>query len=235
VEILESLPAMDRVVEALIELGCAYRDLAKVIRGPLRRDQERDTSRITETVKENARKGQQALRRAADIAKNRGIVGRQIDALVNLAWLHYYVLEDEQALSILQEAQELIPQEFYITERGRPQIDRGETVVPTLMQLGKIALLCGQIRFNEYQRRKDSSSLEQAIEHYVLSLEYDSLASDQVFRDMRRGMDRIYERLSTLSPQELADVGKMVGNIEEKYNLRKSRMQQFLRESYVML
>ncbi len=74
VETFESLPAMDRVVEALIELGCAYRDLAKVVRGPLRRDQERDTSRITETVKENARKGQQALRRAADIAKSRGIL-----------------------------------------------------------------------------------------------------------------------------------------------------------------
>ncbi len=235
VEIFERLPAMDRVVEALIEMGCAYRDLAKVIRGPLRRDQERDTLHITETVEENARKGQQALRRAADIAESRGIVGRQIDALVNLAWLHYYVLEDERALSILQEARELIPQEFYITERGRPQIDRGEAVVPTLMQLGKIELLCGQIRFNEYQRQKDQSSLEQAIEHYVLSLEYDTLASDQVFRDMRRGMDRIYERLSTLSPQEMTDVVKMVGNIKEKYKLRESRMQQFLRESYLVL
>lgn len=232
VKIFEELPALDRQVEALIELGCAYRDLAKVVRGPI--PQEKVASYISEQVKEAAEKGKEALRRAATIAGEQKVVGRQTDALVNLAWLHYYILEDDQALNILEEAKSLIRSEFYITEQGRPSIDRGEAVVPALMQLGKMELLLGQIRFNEYQRRNELLYLTQAIEHYVLSLEYDVLASDQVFRDMRRGMDRIYERLSTLDPQTRNKMGEIITSVEEKYKLGESRLRQFLRESYLM-
>ncbi|MEM3646842.1 MAG: tetratricopeptide repeat protein [Thermofilum sp.] len=232
VNICERLAALDRQVEALIELGCAYRDLAKVVRGPLPR--KRDASHISEQVKRIAEKGKEALRRAAEIARAQKVVGRQIDALVNLAWLHYYILEEDQALAELEKAQKLIPAEFYITNRGRPHINRGEAIVPALMQLGKIELLRGQICFNEYQHRDDLSRLEQAIEHYALSLEYDFLASDQIFRDMRRGMDRIYERLSSLPPQTQSTLDKIVANVEAKYKLGASHLRRFLKENYLM-
>jgi tetratricopeptide (TPR) repeat protein len=226
----EEVKSPDRQVEALLELGCAYRDLAKFQRGP---------KKDLETARKSASSGHVHLEKAAQIAGAHAIVNRQIDALVNLAWLYYYVLRDEDAKHVLDEAVKLIPPAYYITPRerglgGLPILDKERATIPFTVQLGKAELLRGQITFNYFERsgNKDTDLLKAAAERYTLSSEYDRLFSEQVFRDMRRGMDRIYERLRTLSVRELQVVYDAVTKTERQYGLSKSYMRQFLEESF---
>ncbi|RLC92064.1 MAG: hypothetical protein DRI77_13255, partial [Chloroflexi bacterium] len=240
-EIFAHRGAVDRQVEALIELGCAYRDLAKVLRGPILRPED-----VNPDAKALADKGKQALKKAAEIAPRGEIAYRQVDALVNLAWLHYYIFEDQYILenpqSPLVQAESIVPKSYYITpvrvtsrgERrgGTPQLEREQAIFPFLAQMGKAQLLRGQIAFNRFEREEKKENLNEALEHYTLSLAYDTLFYEETFRDMRRAMDRIYERLNTLDPATLKIVYDIVESVEEKYGLEESRMTRFLRESF---
>ncbi len=229
-ETFRELGADDRVVELLIELGCAYRDLAKVKRGPHPTQES-----ITPLVQEFAEKGKKALEEAARIADERGILYRQVDALVNLAWLRYYVLQEREAEETLKKAFQLIPDQYFIKEgSGLSQLDRREMMIPLLMQLGKGELLRGQIQFNEYEREGEEKALERAIEHYTLSLEYDHLASEREFRDVKRAKERIRERLARLNLQALSRAKQMLGEVEERYNLETSEMRRFLEEEFLV-
>lgn len=236
VEVFRELRSADRQIEALIELGCAYRDLAKIHRGSLPAPED-----ITGKVKDLAESAVGALTEAAGIAKGR-ISYRRVDALTNLAWLHYYILDDQQAVKVLNQAKEIIPAEYFCqpvvtmpdgTRRGGfPSLDPKTAVVPFLLQLGKAELLQGQIAFNSFQHGR-FRELQNAVLHYTLSLEYDSLLfGDRVPRDMGRGMDRIYERFDTLNPSELKKVYDLVEEVEEEYGLEKSRMMRFLEENF---
>lgn len=250
VHILEKVDEPARLVEALIEVGCVYRDWAK-----LRRDYpnvlaegEKKPGAGVYTAKELVEQGERALLKAAELAKRYGIRYRQVDALVNLAWLRYYtelyvgtpdfdkaraLLEDE----VLAQVEEIIPATYHITPVGEtrggpPTLEPERMIIPFVVQSGKLELLRGQIAFNRFIQsgNKETSALKEAVEHHTLSLAYDTLFSEQVFRDMRRGMDRIYDRLRTLNIQELKIVHETLAGIEGKYGLGPSRMGRFLVE-----
>ena len=271
VAIFREMGETDRLIEALVELGCDYRDWAKWrrdYREPLT-EGERKRGRAW-TMEELAERGAEALLEAANLAASRNIRYRQVNALINLAWLRYYVelyvdapdfdaalrrLRDE----LFAEVDRLIPEGYRIRPRevdrdsgriqgGVPVLDETTMIVPFLTQLGKLELLHGQIAFNRFVRsqNKDEAALREAAEHYTLSLAYDTLFSDQVFRDMRRAMSRIYDRLRTLNPKELRVVYETVEEVEARYGLvedgrsrvyrpaerRRSRMYRFLRDMF---
>lgn len=220
-KIFRELKSPDRQVEALIEVGCAYRELARF------------QLEMGEDAQDAALKGQQALEEAAQIAGEQQIRGRQVDALVNLAWLNYYIRRYDLAGSCLDQAQELIPQHYYITPSQKgPTLDKEQVVVPFLVQLGKAELLRGEIAFDQFGEHKDISALKNAGEHYTLSLEYDMLFSSRTARDVRRGMDRIYERLKQLNISEMRAVCNAVADAEKQYGLGISQMRRFLEENF---
>lgn len=239
-KIFDEIQEPARQVEALIEVGCAYRDWAKFRRDypDLLAEKEKAEAKA-KSLSDLTAQSQQALQQAAQIAEQLGIRYRQVDAMVNLAWLHYYVFEDEKAIAMLDKVTALIPQAYGITPYekglgGLPILDKEKAIIPFWAQLGKAELLRGQIAFNRFARssNKDIDALKETAEHYTLSLAYDTQFSDQEFRDMRRAMDRIYERLKPLNAAEMLVVYDAVADVEKKYNLGESRMKRFLERNF---
>ncbi|HIP87814.1 MAG TPA: tetratricopeptide repeat protein [Anaerolineales bacterium] len=268
----------DRQVEALIELGCVYRDLLRflmqslhqgdlvprlaedLIRGLERKsigerlltreEVERNLNEAIERIKQRlVDKGEKALRQAAEIAAAReGIRYRQMEALVNLAWLYYYLdplqRGEKRVEKILEEAEKVRPGEYVVSRlmESRPKDD--QIVFPFLVQSGKAELLRGQIAFNQYwEGERGEGDLKKAVERYLLSLAYDAMLFPHSFRDMRRGMDRIYERLSQLQHRDLHRVWEWTKEFEQQYSLKNwvldertgekgSRFRRFLLDSF---
>lgn len=221
----------ERAIEALIELGCAYRDQAKVMRGP----HPPKKQPISPDVAAVALLSEQTLEKAVELAEqNPRFLHYKVNALVNLAWLKYYILDDNSASDRLNRAQSHIPESYYIKPvvenlGGLPTMVEDNVIVPFLVQLGRIELLRGQIAFNDYESTHQESVLDAAMEHYTLSLAYDTLFPNQSSRDMHRGLKRIQEHISDMD-LDLGDLLRKVKRYEEKYGLgSNSTMKRFLK------
>ena len=233
-EILEITQAVDRKSEAFIELGCVYRDLAKVMRGPSPTPES-----ITEAVKELEKNSESALRKAVILVQDKPQFNYLfVRAYMNLAWLYYYVLEDDQARETIQYTRKHIPLSYHITPLGEddfgvssgglPRISRGKAIVPYLVELGKAELLLGQICFNAYKHSQEEKDLRETLEHYALCLAYNTLLSEQSTRDGRRAMDRIYQNIKGLNKRDLLSI---VGEFITKYGLGdRTRIKRFIEE-----
>jgi hypothetical protein len=187
-----------RLAEAKIELGCVCREW-------VRRLTEHDPKRS-----ELLEMGEQALEEAVEIA-GEAYFYRAIDALVNLAWLYYYIGDSKRAEELLaNQVRKRIDDEYlYTTDHG---VDKEEFsgVIPWIwVQLGKADLLLGVIRFDEYQRRDREKDMEGAEEYlrkaghnWALSLSYDALFGDD-FRDLDRGLSVLYDKIAGLNEDEM--------------------------------
>jgi tetratricopeptide (TPR) repeat protein len=232
----EEVPERLRLVEALIERGCAYRDWARL--WPEYHD-EGDPDQA-ELIEKGINALKEAAKQAADVFPY-----RQMDALVDLAWLYFYVDRPEECRETMQKAEKIVPEEYFITQ-GKPQVD--EPMAFFWVQLGKMRLLQGQIMLQRYWdklrvkgKMRDEKLLHQVAEHFTLTLAYDELFADD-FRDMRRAKDTIYEALKGVNVQELEALYEGVDQAAEKYNLDRSpkkggqparpRMRNFLEEYF---
>jgi len=215
-----------RLVEALIELGCTYRELALRSNGEERVRLARDSEK--------------ALREAARQAHGR-FTYREVDALVNLAWLHYYtgdkagaqrILQGDKSQNISSEVLPLIPTEYLITqEHGVRQVEN--PISWYWVQLGKADLLLGQIAFDEYEqvnntlkaqgvlpeeRKQAWPHLKEAARLWTLALAYDSRYGKS-FRDLKAGQRRIYANLDGLNVDEMNLVRKSIAQTIEDYHI----------------
>jgi tetratricopeptide (TPR) repeat protein len=213
-----------RLIQALIELGCVYRDWANIRNKNEGPDPDRSAL---------ASKGEEALRRAIrEAAEEEELLYLVVNAQVNLAWLYHYVDDDEKAHHELKEAIDRTPREYYIEQgRGLPKRD-----LPTAyfwVQLGKAHLLYGQIAMRKFQDSKDLEHLREAARHYTLSLAYDQFYAPD-FRDMRRGTERIYNNLKGLNVQvEFPAVYEEVDKVAKEYKLETpTLMDKFLFDSF---
>lgn len=223
-----------RLIEALIELGCVYREWARL--------RPKDPSSEDGSPNELAERGQQALRQAAKRAHG-VLVHKEVDALVNLAWLRYYVKDPDGARQIIEQQVYALADQYRTLEGPRlpPPTDPNTFI---WVQLGKSQLLLGQIAFDRYQvldqQRKQTGVevepsepfLRQAALHCTLSLAYDELFAND-FRDLRAGLDTIYRNLKKLNSEELQTVYRAVRQTAEDSHLDSpSQMQVFLEKSF---
>ncbi|GAB4412251.1 MAG: hypothetical protein Kow00123_26040 [Anaerolineales bacterium] len=199
--------------QALIELGCAHRDLVRILSGD-----ERNTHRNL---------GEDALRKAMEVAKvDPNLRHLGIDAEVNLAWLYHYAVNDKAAEQAAESARRSACGALGLGEREIPKKDRRLDQSFLLVQLGKIELLLGEIAL----QRND---LVAAGEHFAASLAYDERYAPD-FRDMRRGLDKMYTLLKDLNADEFKEILKGVNQATENYKNLSSptRMHAFLEESF---
>ncbi len=224
VEIFETkIPEPLRLVEAYLELGCIYRDWAKLPPYDHTDDRKDDPEKA-----ELLSKGERTLRQCAQVAHN--IPYRQVDALVNLAWLYYHVGNSEQAKQTLGQALRIIPPDYEITEKDG--IPTSNKPVPFFwVQMGKAALLEGSIAFNRYQKDSQPKDLKKVAHEYLLCLAYNELFS-QDFRDLRHAKDQIYERLKKLAIEDLQSVFRMAANISRQYHMDQPRLLNFIEKDF---
>jgi len=238
-----------RQVEALIQLGCAYRDLMYVYR---MYPGEQSVEELTDLAR---RTFNEARRLAA------GDSLQTLDAWVREAWTNYYLasyyrrlaqdrnfeLADDAISKVnacLDAANGLIdayyPHYRITRKQGRLARQEEEIVIPALVQIAKIELLNGQMAFNRFENCRveiagecpeADIAIREGVGHYTLSMEYDDIASPGFnFRDIRRAKERISERLEKLNASEWQLVYEAVSATEEAYQLPlgKSAMSRFL-------
>jgi tetratricopeptide (TPR) repeat protein len=232
----DEVPERLRLVEALIEQGSAYRDWARLWpehHGEKHTDQDK-----------LIKKGIAALKQAAQHATY-VFPYRQVDALVNLAWLYFYTGESEQAQKTVEEAKAIVPGKYYIIQ-GVPQVD--DPMAFFWVQLGKMHLLQGRMILQHYWKKpsvkgevRDDKMLREVTEHFTLTLAYDELFSDD-FRDMQRAKDTMYKALKGVNVRELETLYEGVAQTAKKYGLERRpkeigqparpRMRNFLEEYF---
>ncbi len=225
-----------RLIEALIELGCIYREWARL--------RPRYESKEDPKPQELAERGEYILRRAAKEAHEL-LPHREVDALVNLAWLRHYIKDDAGAAQIIEgEVYSLAEAYRHLESPELPAIADPNAFI--WVQLGKAKLLLGQIAFEKYQAQYERLKrqgvdtaeaiplLQEAARHFALSLAYDELFADH-FRDLRAGLDVIYRDLKGLNPQEFQIVYEEVKRTAKNLKLDQrgpSRMQVFVERSF---
>jgi hypothetical protein len=221
---------LTQVIQARIEQGCTYRDLAW-IRSQAQKDEAE--SRIL------VERGEDALRMAIKSGEAEPDLRHLVvDAQVNLAWLYAYADKDDRAETELQKAIERVPEEYRIAPlRGLPDAALPQSFL--WVQMGKAHLLLGELAIGRYRRcvgQECLDHLETSAQDYTLSLAYDELFAHD-FRDMRRGMERIYDALKKLNRrEEFPAVYRGIDKAAEKYDLDlPTRMHRFLDESFGLL
>jgi tetratricopeptide (TPR) repeat protein len=230
------VPEPARLVNALIELGCAYRDWARLWPNYTPRSDDLDCAKLVQF-------GESALHEAAEIARSQQ-PHRAVDALVNLAWLKYYIGDVAGVEAELKQVQAIVKDDYFIsTEEGLPS---GELDQPFYwVQLGKVYLLKGHIAFNryfqadlEYKSNEDQkqiviegmlakaeAALKEAASMYALSLAYDDLyGRGQRFRDLKRAETRIHDRLKGLNVEEMQIVKEAIQAAAVAYHLGQPRL-----------
>lgn len=210
----KSIKEPERQVEALIELGCTYRDFAKY---------SRKGFEVTKETKDYGKKAEQALRRAATIARREKITYRAVDALVNLAWLKYYLRQNIE--DILEEAFAEVP-DFYVTIHKKKGFNNSmdNLVVPYLIQMGKAYTLKGQMYFslfNDKNKERDEreQKLKDAIKSHALALQYNAMVGEAVIMQMRNTHERIYGNIRKLNQEELSIVTSALDGFEKEHRI----------------
>lgn len=218
-----------RQVDALIEKGCARRDAVRLLRN----------FGISLFGKEKwIKESQQALEKAAEIAK--GFVKeplvhhRQVDALVNLAWLGFYVGEEGHAIQVDAEKRaEALLKEYELPEgKPKPEIHGKPKYQPLLStQLGKLYVLRGHQTYESNpdawkERIEDICQIPARLEetykklawYYCAGLEHSALYSPE-YRDLRLAKQQIFDNLKILRPTNLELLMKKIGEFEKYYGI----------------
>ena len=222
--LLRNSPA-DRV-EALLERGCVYREMARA-----RYQQGR-----TKETEDFADKSRKDLERATTLAAAIGLVGQQALAWTNLAWLLYYTGQAGAAPDALGQAIKLLPEEYLFPAKGAiPPMARDETcseaTLPYWSTLGKGEMLKAYMALDAAaaagERPEHESALHGAVKHISLSLAYDELVAEHYF-DITRAEEGLHKRIlrDGLSIRKLHKYARRAA--EEQGWKRATRFQEFL-------
>ena len=201
-----------RQVEALIEIGCTCRDwIWRLTESP----------RPGDTLERLYRESRDALSYAAKLAGEARLTYRKVDALVDLAWLEFYMIKEDEDIppdhavwTAIKSAESAFPPEAEIEKQ--PQV---------WAQKGKLYVLKGNLAYRrlEQQRLKEpkgisqtiTAILEDAAVSYACGLDYSSrFASD--YQGIRRAKDTIFENLRRLNVAEMRVICSQIKSLYPK-------------------
>lgn len=195
-----------RQVEALIEIGCACRDWVWRLK---------QNPRGGDDPKRLRRESEDALRNAAELAKEEKITYRHVDALVNLAWLEFYMLEEDNG----GESERILKKAIQSADEAFPLEAEMEKQPQVWAQKGKLFALQGHLAFRQFLLRREhekkttqriskqisseiKSILEEVAQNYALALDYDSRFAPD-YQGFRQAKDGISDRLKQLNAAEM--------------------------------
>lgn len=218
--IFEALGEVSRQVESLIEIGCAHRDMVQLC-------MDNPRLRLRGSLDEHVQESTDALTLAADLAGERDILYRHVDALVNLAWLNYFQSKLDD-IELYADHVKTDTEDYWLNpQTGKPTIrldDRGvrRTVWP---QLAKLHVVRGhgllRCCYDPAQRLEEREPvLRQVAEMYTLAINYDILFG-QNHPGMQRARADIQSQLEQLQtdPEAIRIIKAAVLETESKYHL----------------
>jgi hypothetical protein len=228
-QIFQERKETSRQAEALIEMGCARRDAVRLV-SELDLPQRYGTGKW---IKESGKALEDAAELAASLVSKDQVHYRQVDALVNLAWLGFYAGEEGE--SILQKAEKRVEEllKHYELPEGspKPEIYGKPDYQPLLStQLGKLYVLKGHRFYDQHKevltrhvKQVDDLKVDREIytelaKYYFLGLEHSSLYG-QEYRDLRIAKQQIYDRLKVLRQENLQMFVACLEQLEEYYQI----------------
>lgn len=217
-----------RLAETYIEDGCVYRELVRHLSVD---DPQRSAA---------VEKSRIAYEAATEVAERNGYEYRAIDALVNMAWLYYYVGDVRTAEDILRiRVRDRLEDEHLFTRTHGV----GETLSSSSwnwVQLGKANILLGRIHFDQYRladkmknKIQAELNLRHAAHNWTLSMAYNSLYGKD-FRDFMKGREEVYECLEYINMEELGWVVDSMNQTHREYHIGEEQRAfgQFLKERF---
>ncbi|MEK6750646.1 MAG: tetratricopeptide repeat protein [Chloroflexota bacterium] len=196
-----------RLAEAYIELGCVYRETARRMKS--------DKARMADLVT----KGRDAFESAVTSA---GVefAYRGVDALVNLAWMYYYINDFDEAQKVVDTVFDMIDDRYLYTKERPPLGTEG--LIPWFwVQLGKTYLLLGKMAFSKYEQANQQDNVDEVRKqlnvvgyNWTLSVAYNEKYGKD-FRDILGGRKMIYKYLGPLNPDEM---GWVLDGVYSAYN-----------------
>jgi tetratricopeptide (TPR) repeat protein len=181
-------PEEEREIEAWLRLGCVHRDQARFCKKAGKK-----------RIKEKEKKAMECFEEVINRAKDK-MPYRAVEAIVDEAWLEYYMDRSKKAMDKSDEAFTLIPDDYKIP--GKPEEIPLDACLPFWAQLGKIEVLRGVMAFDEFEKNKDRSKLEEAIKHFARGLAYNELVSEHS-HGFHLALFTVYDRLKGLNVREI--------------------------------
>lgn len=215
-----------RLVEAYIELGCVYRELA--------RRKKMDEALVYSLISNGKNAFEAALKYSENEFSYRGV-----DALINMAWMYFYVDNFDEAQITIDRTFEMIEPSYLFTSERTPL--RLEGFVPWYwVQLGKAYLLLGRIAFENYTIARTINDLKEMEEQlkkvakfWSLSLAYNAQYSKS-FRDVLSGRKIMYNCLYILNEKEKLWIYEGVKTVREEYidSLEMRLFEEFINQQF---
>lgn len=227
--IFKQLDEVSRRVESLIEIGCAHRDWVQLC------NQEK-RSRLCRNKETHFKGAEEALEKAASLAKEQQILYRQIDALVNLAWLNYFDNRLDEIDTYTRRVQDDTPRYWFDPATGQPGLSPTDPAAQQSVwtQIAKLHVVRGHTALKRSATLPDdqrASLLRAAGQAYALAINYDLLFGAEHFGIEKARRD-IREHLNQLRSDEaaLGQVCQGIWETEAAYGFQ-PEASQFLRDS----
>jgi len=223
-------------IKSLIEFGCVIRDMIRFCKDCSERH-----------IRNYYYESKRLLLKALSEAKAHNYRPLMADAIVNLAWLGFYV-EDK---GLIQKAEEMFRQEFpdwwQNGDAANPPKDKKKVASQEKFiwqQLGKLHVMKGARMYRKAMdeqdklKRKKKESLSEELKKslrdmgklYARALEYSTVLGDN-YGTLLSGKQYIFDQLKTFEAPELVEVCKGVREAEKDMNLvNKSAMRKFLED-----
>jgi len=200
-----------RLAQAFNELGCTYRDWAKLYR-------QIEGNRIERERLE--KQAQEQLESALDVAGSQQWTVGQLDTLEDLAELKYAEGNDDEAINLLHEAEKPLAEYRILKGAGSPKLSNPITEYWAIF--GKTNLLRGHIAFGKRQKRT-------AAEYYLLANAYLNLYAPSS-KLIDYAISAIYKRVQTLTDEELASWYHYLDGFQKEYELENTQLTDIIRD-----
>lgn len=206
------LSELPRIVEALLEVGRAYRQSARLLA---------INSQNKTSVLELVRSSRDAFDEARKIA-GKDITYRQVDALVNL-----YVLEtfaEDVRVDVVYQYEEIesnimsLVSDYLLRQTtNTPKIERTDAQVLIWLQLGKFYLHKGLRRLKTYQSLLEVDKFEM-FRDLFLGFEYMLLFNPKQHRELQRARNELATLLNKMTWLTPIQVCRFIDKVENEYN-----------------
>jgi tetratricopeptide (TPR) repeat protein len=221
------IPEPMRLVEALNELGCTYRDRARLAQemtpgSPLARAIATDAINL--------------LERCIELAVEFQYPPLYVDSCEDMAQTYFLRRDYDNTRVWLERAEERVPEDYKFREGERPpEIPEEERVEAFWLQMGKIELLRGSLVFDVGTdsgfRPATREVLKETAQHYMLSVAYFEQYSDRAV-GIRATFRQMYDRFKHCTPDELQYLREeALPKIADKYDIDLSRLGLFFEDT----
>ncbi|MBI1296780.1 tetratricopeptide repeat protein [bacterium] len=225
-----------RLVWALLELGCVYREWyvwrtkSSQKLSPKETREERDLL----TAKAIFDLGNAAFAEAADLAEEHRLPAQGLDALISYARLHYFrdgAQQTTQSQQIRHKVETIFANHytlndmFYNHEIGSIPRDA------MLIRLGDWHTFLGKEALDNYTS-DPSTLLCKAAKHFGLAFRCYGAYSNQIIRKQRTSRSLFYDVVKTFNPAEILEFYNCIDSFEREFGLEQSELRSYLVEQF---